>query len=87
MLRNIYFTKFQSLIRCGIILWGGERKSVKVLKVQKRVLHTVKGLHISESCRLIFKELNFLTVTALYIFEVLIYIKKRNLFKKESRHI
>ena len=40
MLRNIYFTKFQSLIRYGIILWSGERKSVKVLKIQKRVLRT-----------------------------------------------
>ena len=29
MLRNIYFTKFQSLIRFGIILWGGERERNK----------------------------------------------------------
>jgi len=38
MLRNIYFTKFQYLI----ILWGGERLSVKVFKIQKMVLHTIK---------------------------------------------
>jgi hypothetical protein len=35
-LRNIYFTKFQSLISYGIILWGGERESVKVLRIQKK---------------------------------------------------
>jgi len=33
MLQNL--TKFQSLIRYGIILWGGESESIKVLKVQK----------------------------------------------------
>ena len=28
-LRNIYFTTVQSLIRYGIILWGGKIESVK----------------------------------------------------------
>jgi len=35
MLRNIYFTIIQSLMSYGIILWGGERESVKVLRIQK----------------------------------------------------
>jgi len=87
MLRNTYFTKFQSLIRHGIILWGGERECVKVLKIQKRVLRSIKGLHKRESCRPIFKELKVLTVTALYAFEVLIYIKKTHAFKKLFRHV
>ena len=90
ILRNIYFTKFQSLIRYGIILWVGESESVKVLKVQKSVLCTIKGLHKRESCRPVFKELKVLTVTALYTFEVLIYIKtkkKKNICKKEFTHI
>jgi len=76
MLRNIYFIKFHSLIRYGIILWSGESKSVKVLEIQKRVLSTIKGLHKREACRPIFKELKVLKVTALYILEVMIYIKK-----------
>jgi hypothetical protein len=54
-LRNIYFTKFQSLMWYDIILWVGERQSVKVLKIQERVLHSIKGLHKTESCRPIFK--------------------------------
>jgi hypothetical protein len=88
LLRNTYkyFTKFQSLIRYGIILWGGESESIKALKIQKRVLCTIKGLHKRESCKPIFKELKVLTVATLYIFEVLVYIKQ-NGFKKEFRHI
>ena len=57
---------------------GWTRESVKVLNMQKRgggVLRTIKGLHKRESCTPIFKELKVLTVTALYIFELLIYIK------------
>jgi len=82
-LRNLYFTNFQCLIRYGIILWGGEIDSVRVLKIQKRVLLAIKGLNKGKSCRPIFKELNVLTVTALYIFEV-IYIKKKKTFIYEG---
>jgi hypothetical protein len=52
----------------------------KVLEIQKRVLLSSKGLNKRESCRQIFKELNILTVTTLYIFDVLCYKKK--LFKQ-----
>ena len=66
MLRSIYFTKFQSLIRYAIILWCGERESVKVLQIQKRVLQSNKWLHKRQSCRPIFKELKVLMVTSLH---------------------
>ena len=33
--KKYIFTKFQSLIRYGVILWGGERESVKVLNIKK----------------------------------------------------
>jgi hypothetical protein len=42
MLRNIYFAKLQCLIRYSIILWGGEIESIKILKIKKRVLHSIK---------------------------------------------
>jgi hypothetical protein len=38
VLRNIYFAKFQSLMRYGIILWGGTSETTKLLKLQERVL-------------------------------------------------
>jgi hypothetical protein len=37
MLRSIYFRKFQSLLRYGIIFWGSESNSIKVFRMQKSV--------------------------------------------------
>ena len=77
MLRNIYFEKFQSVLGYGTILWCGETESVMVLVIQKRALHTIKGLHNQQSWRQIFEKLNIFTLTALYryIYEVLSYVK------------
>jgi len=54
--------------------WG--KGSVKVLRIHKMVLRTIKGMHNRESCRPIFKELKVPTVTALYALEMLIYVNK-----------
>ena len=43
MSRNIYIKKFHSLMRSGIILWGGEIQIVKVLKIQKVYYVQLKG--------------------------------------------
>jgi hypothetical protein len=64
--------------------WG---MSVKVLNKQKRVLHSIKGLHTRESCRPIFKELKAVTVTTLHIFEVLIYIRKTCISGKIQKYM
>jgi hypothetical protein len=37
ILRNIYFAKFQSLVRYGISFWGSENECSEVLKLQKGV--------------------------------------------------
>jgi hypothetical protein len=37
MLWNIYYAHFQSRLRYGIILWGGTKESIKILRIQKNV--------------------------------------------------
>jgi hypothetical protein len=74
MLRNIYFAKFQSVMRYGIIVWGGVSEATKVLKVQKRALRLMPNRRKNESCRPIFKELKIFTVTCLFIFEILCFL-------------
>lgn len=60
VLRNIYFAKFQSVMRYGIILWGGASETTKVLKVQKRALRLMTNRRKNKSCRPLFKELKLL---------------------------
>jgi len=75
MIRSLYHSKFESLVRYGIIFWGVENESISVFKLQKRVIRTMCGVGKSTSYRQLFKDCKILTVTSLYILEVL-FLKK-----------
>jgi hypothetical protein len=44
MLWNIYFVHFQSKMRYGIVAWGGSRESIKILRLQKKVVRMIIGM-------------------------------------------
>jgi hypothetical protein len=67
---------FQSQLRYGIILWGGTKESIKILRIQKKVIRLITRLNRSESCRQTFKEKRILMVTSLNVFQVVCFIKK-----------
>jgi hypothetical protein len=81
VLRNIYFAKFHSVMRYGIILWGGVSEITKVLEVQKTALRLMTNKSKNESCRPIFKELKIFTVICLFIFETLCFFHKYNIYQ------
>jgi hypothetical protein len=69
ILRKVYFTKFESVLKYGIIFWdGGLEDTETVFIVQKICLRVAKGVNKRVSCRSIFGELRILTGTSLYIF-------------------
>ena len=76
VLRNIYFVYFHLRLRYGIILWGGTKESIKALRTKKNVIRLITGIKKYEYCRQKFKENRILTVTSMYILEVLCFIKK-----------
>ena len=78
MIRNLYFTKFQSLLRFGILLWGGVggESNKKIFLLQKRVIRVMAGVNSRTSCRQLFKESNILTLSSLYILEVTCFLKR-----------
>jgi len=57
------------------ILWGFKRKYNDTAYL-KKVIRLVTGLKKRESCKQKFKENRILTVTSLYVLEVLCFIKK-----------
>jgi hypothetical protein len=87
VIRSLYHSKFESLVRCGIIFWGVEKESISVFKLQKRVIRTMSGGGKSTSCRQLFKDCKILTVTLLYILEVLCFIKKYRMAVQKNEQI
>jgi len=62
VLRSIYFAKFQLVLRYGIIFEREESNSIKVLRIQRRVLRIIRSI-AWESCRDKFLRTIILTVT------------------------
>ena len=56
MIRNIYFTKFHSLLQFGILFWGGVGGELyeKNFKLQKRVIRAMIGVNSTTSYRQFF---------------------------------
>jgi hypothetical protein len=67
MIRSINHSKFQSLLRYGIIFWRADNASIPIFKLQKRVIRIMCGLDTGTSCRQLYKDNKILTVTSLYI--------------------
>ena len=61
----------------------GTKESIKVLRIQKKVIRLITGLNKYEFCKQKFKENRILTVTSKYVLEVLCYIKK---YKGDLKH-
>lgn len=81
-LRIIYFANFESIIKFGIIFWGSNTNINKIFVIQKRVLRLIYKMQYNESCRTIFKNNKILTVVALYIYEILIFVfKNKEIFE------
>jgi ammonia channel protein AmtB len=84
---HIYFSKFQAILRSGILFWGGIKgdASTRVFKIQKKVVRLLAGVSSRSSCRQLFKELNILTMASLYILEVTCFIRKYCKLEKNSQ--
>jgi hypothetical protein len=76
--RLIYFSYFQSRLKYGIIFWGAAKDSIKVFRIQKRVIRLMAGVNKRTSCRSIFRQYKILTLPSLYIFVTLCFIKQLN---------
>ena len=71
MIWNTYFAYFESRLRYGIMFWGGDGKSIRIFRLQKKVIRLITGVHRCESWRPIFRKFKILTLASLYIFEML----------------
>ena len=75
ILRTIYFGCFHTHLRYGLILWGGDPESIKVFRVQRKVIRVLGKVGRQVSCRNLFRDLNILPLPCLYISEMVCWIK------------
>lgn len=83
-----YHSLFESHLRYGIVIWGGTTITnlQRILRVQKRVIRTLKGLGPRDSCREGFKDLRILTAVSLYIQEVILFVNRNELPRGTDMH-
>ena len=81
MLQIIYFSYFHSIMFYGLIFWDHSPHSVRVFRLQKRIIRIMTGSGSRDSCRTLFICLNILPLPSLYIFLLLQFvIKNKDLF-------
>lgn len=76
MLRQVYFSVFESRLRYGLLLWGVAPAAERVFLAQKRAVRCLAGASFGVSCRHLFVSLHILTLTSLYILEAACHIHK-----------
>jgi hypothetical protein len=63
------------------MFWGNSAHSVKVFRIQKKIIRIMTGSSSRDSCRKLFEHLNILTLPSLYILSILRFvIKNRETF-------
>ena len=75
-LKNAYFALCQSHFTYGLIVWGHSPIRHRFFNLQRKAVRIIAGLGYREDCKDKFIELKILTLTSLYIFHCLIFIKK-----------
>lgn len=81
IMRLIYYSLIESKLRYGIILWGSASDTalLRVFRLQKRAIRIMAGVNRRRSCREIFKSFRILTLSSLYILEMLLFYRFKSL--------
>jgi hypothetical protein len=72
--RMIYFAYIHSVLTYRIIFWGNSSYTIKVFKIQKKVIRIIMGLKKYDSCRNSFKEMKILSLCSQYIYSLMQYV-------------
>jgi len=66
-LKSIYYKYPHSVIKYGIIFLGTSSNSGKIFTLQMQIIRIMAGAQPRTSCKSLFKQLEFLPVSCLYI--------------------
>jgi hypothetical protein len=84
-LKIIYYSYFHSVMNYGLLFWGSSTESIKIFKLQKKVIRIIMGYKSDHSCRDLFVALGILPFYSQYIFSLLLFLdKNKNQFHVNS---
>lgn len=70
----LYYAQVESRLRYGVCLWGSSTLFPRVFVSQKRILRCIAGVPRGHTCRTLFERYRLLTLPAVYMFEICLYI-------------
>lgn len=76
LIKTIFLGYFESVMKYGIIFWGGSQHSNKIFRLQKLTLRMLHKKWRRYHCKILFKSFGILTLPSLYIYEILIRTRK-----------
>jgi len=53
-LKVIYYSYFHSIMTYGLIFWGNSADSIKIFRLQKKIIRIMMGCRSRDSCRKLF---------------------------------
>ena len=84
-LKMIYYSYFHSIMTCALLFWGQSSESIKIFRLQKKIIRIMIGCRSSDSCRKFFFNLEILPLTSQYILSLLLFtIRNKNQFLVNS---
>lgn len=72
----LYYSNVQSILKYGIIFWGNSNKSIKIFRLQKKIIRAIAGKDKLSHCKPLFKELKILTFPSLYMYHTILFLKQ-----------
>lgn len=75
ILLSVYYAYIHSLLSYGIVLWGNSPLLTRLFLLQKKAVRIVSRAQYNAHCKPLFSSLNILTLSSLYLFNLLLFIK------------
>jgi hypothetical protein len=79
-LKNIYNSYFNTIISYSLPFWGNSPHSIKIFRMQKRIIRIMIGCKSRVSCRNLFRRMEILLFVSQYILSLMLFVvKNKNL--------
>jgi hypothetical protein len=86
-LKTIYYSYFNKIISYGSPFWGNSPHSIKIFRMQKRIIRNMIGCKSRVSCRNLFRRLEIQPFVSQYILSLMLFVViNKNLFILNSEN-